>query len=82
MKTWRIFESDDASCMTDSDGMIVARQLLGNSGRNLEPVTLPAAESVRLGFGYIEARHLQNRQCSHTLTFVLSRTKAVWRRST
>lgn len=69
MKMRRIFKFDDTSCVADSDGVIVARQLLGNAGGNLEPVTLPAEENVTLGFGYIEARHLQNRQCSETLTF-------------
>ncbi len=69
MKTWRIFKFDDASCVADSDGTLIAKQILGNSGGQLEPIRLPADENITIGFGYIEARFGQSRQCSHTLTF-------------
>lgn len=68
-KVWRVSKFDDETCSADDKGTLIARQLFGNSGGTLEPIPLPVGEKITLGFGYIEARFAQNRECSYALTF-------------
>lgn len=68
-KFWRISTFEDKTCRSDDRGTQIARKLLGNSGGVLKPVSIPADREVTIGFGYMESRFRQTRECSYTLTF-------------
>ena len=68
-KFWRISTFEDRTCQSDDRGTQIAKKLLGNSGGLLKPVSIPAGREVTIGFGYIESRFKQTRECSYTLTF-------------
>ena len=69
-KFWRISTFEDKTCQSDDRGTQIARKLLGNSGGLLKPVGIPAGREVTIGFGYMESRFRQTRECSYTLTFI------------
>ena len=68
-KFWRVYKFNDATCTSSEKGVVFARKLTGNSGGDLAPIVLPAGNRITLGFGYMESRFAQNRECSYTVTF-------------
>ncbi|WP_377154559.1 hypothetical protein ACFJIX_21100 [Roseateles sp. UC29_93] len=68
LQAWRVSSFEDASCKSEQDGVLVARRI-ANSGGALEPFKVPAGKPVTIGIGYVEARYMQNRECSFTFTF-------------
>lgn len=69
MQNWQIRAFEDERCEKEEIGVLLANKSLSRGATSLNPITLPTASKVTLGFRYLDARLGVTGVCDYAFTF-------------